>query len=464
MAKNLTKDMTQGSPTRLILMFALPMMLGSIFQLMYSMTDSVVLGRFVGADALAGIGATGSTTFLMIALASGMTGGITIVLSQFFGAKNEAMIRKTTVSAIYITAFTGLVMGVFSLLAARPVMQLLGTPPEIIDMSVTYIQITCGCFIAQLSYNTSASILRALGDSKSPLYFLIVCSLLNVVLDLFSVLVLQMGVAGVAWATVISQAVSAVLCIGYMAKRHPMLHFRKEDLRPDWKLIGRIASLGLPMGLQTCLLSVGMMVITKVINGFGSDIVAAYTVGSKVEQLSTLLFAQVAFSISVFTGQNFGARNFARIRTGVRNAAVIVGLLSLVSTAIMFLFGKRLILLFVGAEEVQIIKSAGELISIESLFFLALGWIWLFNSALRGIGDIGVTLVSSFVELGAKIMLSIFLSMAFGYIGIWFAAPIGWVLGLLPSLFRFRSNRWEKLPAPERAAQEAQVETAELET
>lgn len=445
MIKTQTLDMTQGNPVKLIVTFALPMLIGSVFQLMYNMIDAMVVGRFVGADALASIGATGSTTFLMLALAMGMTGGITIVISQYFGAKNDVLIRRTVASAIYIAFTTAIVLGIISLFSARPIMKLLGTPSNIIDQSVIFIQITCGLFIAQLTYNSAASILRALGDSKTPLYFLIVSTMLNLVLDLILVLGLHKQVAGVASATVISQAVSAVLCIVYMVKKYLLLRLKKEDMTPDWKLMGRILSLGLPMGLQSCLLSIGMMVITSVINSFGSDIVAAQTVGSRVEQLATMLFSQLAFSFSVYSGQNFGAKDFERIKLGLRKAFIMVGLLSLVSTAIMYLFGNDIILLFVKPSETKIIKSAGELIHIEALFFSALGWIWLYNSALRGIGDIGVTLVSSFVELGAKILLSIFLSRSFGYIGIWFAAPIGWVLGLIPSVIRFHSGGWKHL-------------------
>ena len=330
MANVHTGDMTQGNPTKLILAFAIPMLIGSIFQSLYSMVDSA----------------------------------------------------------------------------------------------------------------TSASILRAMGDSKTPLYFLILCSLLNVVLDLFFVLILNMDVDGVAYATVISQALSAFACIVFMFKKYPILRFGKKDLIPDWKTISRITYLGLPMGLQSCILSIGMMVITWVINGFGSDIIAAHTVGSRVEQLATMIFSQVSFSFSVYSGQNFGAKDFERIKTGFRSAFLMVGALSIISTAVSWMFGNQLILLFVKAEEISVIKSAGEFIRIQSLFFAALGWIWLYNSALKGIGDIGITVLSSFVELGSKILLSIFLSKAFGYIGIWYAAPIGWVLGIIPSAIRYHSGAW----------------------
>jgi putative MATE family efflux protein len=444
MSKERINDMTQGNPMRLIIAFAIPMLIGSIFQSLYNTVDSAVLGRFVGAQALAGIGATGSTTFLMLSLAMGVTGAVSIVMAQFFGAKNEAMVKKATVSAIYLTLAAGIIMGMIGFAAARPIMELLGTPPDIIDLSVVYIQITCGLCIAQFTYNTAASILRALGDSKTPLYFLILCSLLNIVLDLFFVLVLHMTVDGVAYATVISQALSAVACIVFMFKKYPILRFDREDLQPDWKIIRKVAGLGLPMGLQSCLLSVGMMVITWVINGFGSDIVAAHTVGSKIEQLATLIFSQVAFSFSVYSGQNFGAKDLDRIKAGFRSAFCIVGGLSLISAAVCLIFKNQLILLFVKPEEAAIIRSTKDFILVQSLFFPALGWIWLYNSALKGIGNVRTTLISSIVELGSKISLSILLSKVFGYIGIWYAAPIGWVLGIIPSALNFHTGAWKK--------------------
>jgi putative MATE family efflux protein len=444
LSKERTIEMTKGNPTKLLIAFAIPMLIGSIFQSLYNTVDSAVLGRFVGAEALAGIGATASTTFLMLSLAMGVTGAVSIVMSQFFGAKNEPMVKKATVSAIYLTLAAGIFMGIVGLAAARPIMVLLGTPSNIIDMSVIYIQITCGLCIAQFSYNTAASILRALGDSKTPLYFLILCSLLNIVLDLFFVLVLHMTVDGVAYATVISQALSAAACILFMYKKYPILRFDRDDLQPDWKIIRKVIGLGLPMALQTCLLSVGMMVMTRVINGFGSDIVAAHTIGSRIEQLATLIFSQVAFSFSVYSGQNFGAKDLSRIKAGFRSAFYIVGSLSLISAAVCLIFNNRLILLFVNPEEATIIKSTREFLYVQSLFFPALGWIWLYNSALKGIGNVRTTLISSVVELGSKISLSILLSKAFGYIGIWYAAPIGWVLGIIPSAWSFHKGAWKK--------------------
>jgi len=374
-------DMTQGKPINLMLRFALPMMIGSIFQSLYSMVDSAVLGRFVGSHALAAIGATTSTTGLILLLATGVTSAISIALSQYVGANDTDRVRKGIVASGWITLLLGVVLGLISVFAARPLMQLLKTPEDVIDMSVLYIQIVCGCGIAQFAYNAAASILRALGDSKTPLYFLILCSILNVILDLISVIGLNMGVAGVAVATVGSQAISAAICILVMFRKYPDLMPKRHTLRPDMPVSLKIFGMGAQMALQSLFLSVGMMVITRVINGYGSNVVAAFTVGSNVQNLAVMLFSN--FSL--------------------------------------------------------------EFIRIQAWFFPFLGWIWLYNSTVKGMGKINTSMVSSVVELCSKIGLSLLLPIWIGTTGIWFAAPIGYILGIIPLLIYYYSGRWKKL-------------------
>lgn len=374
-------DMTQGKPINLMLRFALPMMIGSIFQSLYSMVDSAVLGRFVGSHALAAIGATTSTTGLILLLATGVTSAISIVLSQYVGANDTDRVRKGIVASGWITLLLGVVLGLISVFAARPLMQLLKTPEDVIDMSVLYIQIVCGCGIAQFAYNAAASILRALGDSKTPLYFLILRSILNVILDLISVIGLNMGVAGVAVATIGSQAISAAICILVMFRKYPDLMPKRHTLRPDMPVSLKIFGMGAQMALQSLFLSVGMMVITRVINSYGSNVVAAFTVGSNVQNLAVMLFSN--FSL--------------------------------------------------------------EFIRIQAWFFPFLGWIWLYNSTVKGMGKINISMVSSVVELCSKIGLSLLLPIWIGTTGIWFAAPIGYILGIIPLLIYYYSGRWKKL-------------------
>lgn len=432
--KKANLDMTQGSPAKLLIFFAIPMLIGGIFQLMYNMVDTIVVGRFVSIDALAAIGAAGSTSMFIMLMGNGLTNGLSVIVSQAEGAKKTELLKKAVSHAAYLVLAGGVVLGLAAFFGSRPMMKLLGAPDNIIDGSVAYLQITGGLTIALLSYNGVTSVLRAIGDARTPLYFLIFSSLLNVGLDLLFVLAFQGGVAGVAWATVLSQLVSAVLCVAYMKKKHPRLIPDRSAWNFDRAMIREYLRIGLPMCAQSAVLCVGMFVITAVINSFGSDIVAAYTVGGKVEQLATISFSNVAFSFSVYAGQNYGARKYARIQEGLKKGMTIVGGLALISTIIMLIFARPLALIFMEQPSDYVLDAAVSMIRIEALLYVALGAIWTVNSALRGIGAVKVTLVSSIVELASKIGISVLLPLAIGYIGIWLAAPIGWVLGLVPSL------------------------------
>ena len=291
--------------------------------------------------------------------------------------------------------------------------------------------------------------LKAIGDSKTPLYFLILCSFLNIVLDLFFVLALEMAVAGVAWATIISQGIAAALSFVYMRRKYAILRFSRQEMALDKKIMGDYLRYGLPMGATSCLLSVGMLVITSVINSFGSSVVAAYTVGSKVENIAVLLFNQFALSFSVYAGQNFGAGYKDRIYSGIRQAMRLVVILSIIAAALMLLFGKYVSMLFIDGSETEILSISGWMIRIEACFYPALGLIWVFNSALRGLGQVNVTIFSSIVELLSKILISVLLSRELGPVGIWFAAPIGWVLGVESSRgWPFTAGDWEKRLPP----------------
>ncbi len=453
-------DLTQGNPMRLLILFALPMLAGSVFQLFYNMVDTVVLGKFVSAEALASVGATSSTYSMFVMAANAITNALSILVSQAWGAKDGGQVKRTVAHALYMTLLGSAVFGLAAFFSAEPMMRLLGTPPNIIEGSICYIRITCGLMIASLFYNAAASILRAIGDSRTPLYFLILCSLLNIALDLAFVLWLHAGVAGVAWATVIAQLVSSLLCIAYMWKRYPELRFTREHMPVQRALLGSFFRIAGPMLLQNLTLSVGMLVITRVINSFGSDVVAAYTVGSKVEQLITVTFSQVAFSFSIYAGQNYGARAYGRIGLGMRKAGLLLSGLIALSMTVMLLFARPLALLFVNGDQAAILSSSVQMIRIEAVFLPALGAIWLFNSCLRGIGAVAPTVISSVVELLSKIGLSLLLSSLWGSTGIWFAAPVGWVLGLAPSMLYYFFGGWMKRAVSRDMAQAGDSATA----
>ncbi len=448
--KNL--DMTQGSPVKLLIRFAIPMLIGGIFQLMYNMVDTVVVGRFVSTEALAAIGACGTTSMFIMSMGNGVTNAVSVIIAQAEGSRQGALIKKAVAHAIYLTIAVGALLGVLSFFGARPLLTLLGTPANIIDNSVTYIRITGGLTIASIASMSATSILRSIGDSRTPLYFLIFSSFLNIGLDLLFVLVLHGGVAGVAYATVICQLISAVLCIAYIVKKYPRLCPDKESWQYDGGMIGDYLRIGLPMCVQSAVLNVGMFVITAVINSFGSDIVAAYTIGSKVEQMATILFSNFAFSFSVYAGQNFGAGKYDRIREGTKQGSLIIVGLSVISTLIIMLFANPLARLFMDtatANAELVLKAAVSMVRIDASLFSVLGLIWAANSALRGVGAVKVTLASSIVELVSKIAFSLLLPRFLGYVGIWMAAPIGWLLGLIVSMGYL--IHWFKKPDEEKA-------------
>ena len=438
-------DMTKGNPITLMLRFALPMMIGGVFQSLYHMVDSAVLGRYVGSEALASIGSSSSTINMLLMLATSITSAVSIVISHQIGSGNKEKIRAGMVSTIYLTTIVSISLGLIAFFIARPLMQLLDTPANVIDGSVTYIKWICGLCIITFTYNSASSIMRAIGDSRTPLICLIVCSILNVIFDLIAVIWLNMAVAGVAIATLISQAISAVFCITYMFKKYPMLRITVKDLKPDMKVTKEIFVMGLQMALQSALLSVGMMVITGVINSYGSNVVAAFTVGSNVQGLAAMLFSNFAFGFSVYVGQNYGARNVERIQLGVRRIFLLIGGLTLFATTLTLIFADFLVGLYIKAEELEVVEASLSFVRIQACFFPFLGWIWMYNSTMRGMGKITITTISSFVELGSKIGLSILLPILLGsYVGIWYAAPIGWVLGILPNAIYYYGGFWKK--------------------
>lgn len=439
-------DFTTGSIVKNLIWFAIPMLIGSIFQLLYNMVDSAVLGRFVSMEALAAVGATATVNMVVMMTTNAVTNAMSIQMSQAWGSRDEAKMRRLLAQCFLLSLAVGLFIMILMRSVAYGLLKLLDTPEDIIDNSALYVRITCGFFIGQLFCNMSMSVLRAIGDSKAPLIILIICSLMNIALDLLFVVRFNMNVRGVALATVISQTISAILCIAYMFLKYPFLRFNAQDLTPDGTVLRDYARIALPMAFQGLLLSVGDMTIAAIVNSFGTNTVAAYTVGTKCMQIVQLSFSQVAFSMSVYTGQNFGAKQYDRITAGVRKALGLLGILVAASMLVIFIFGDRLMLIYLDPE------TAGDVVpglvrqylNVTNCFLPFLCLIWVYNSALRGIGRIRPTVISSFAELGSKIGLSLLFSHLFGTLGLWFAMPLGWVLGLIPSVYAYHFGSWKK--------------------
>ena len=440
-----TIDFTEGPITSKLIRFSAHMFLGAVFSLLYGMVDSAVLGRLVSVKALAAVGATTTTGMLIMHFAFALTNAVSIQTSQARGAGQPDAVRRILGSSITLSAFAGCILMLVMFPLTPLFMRLLGTPSDILEDAVLYMRITGGLYVGQLFYNLLTGVLQAIGDSSTPLFFLIFSSVLNAVLDVVFVAQFHLGVAGVAWATVISQVLSALLCMGYMLRKHPELRFTWKDMKPDGTFLRNHLHISMPMAFQGGMLAVGDLVITAVINSFGSDAVAAFTVGWKCVQLVQITYSQLSVSMTVYTGQNYGAKKIDRIRRGVRNAMLIIGSLCLISMAAMLLFGDKLMMIYLDPQTAgEGVKALlREYMNVTACFLPSLAVILTFLAILRGMGHIRPTVTSSVLELVCKIGFSLLLPRWFGTRGLWFAMPIGWVLGLIPPVWYFYFGGWE---------------------
>ena len=432
-------DMTQGKPINLMLRFALPMMIGSIFQSLYSMVDSAVLGRFVGSHALAAIGATTSTTGLILLLATGVTSAISIVLSQYVGANDTDRVRKGIVASGWITLLLGVVLGLISVFAARPLMQLLKTPEDVIDMSVLYIQIVCGCGIAQFAYNAAASILRALGDSKTPLYFLVFSSVLNIILDIVFIVPMHMGVAGAAWATILSQFLSAVFSTVVGLRNFPILHLRREDFHDLKGAAVLHLKTGFPMGFQMSVMCIGQLAMQAVVNSLGTAAVAGYTAASKADQLSVLVNNAMMTAISNYVAQNFGAGKKDRIRLGVRASLIQTEAFNILMCIGILLLRHPIVELFLSNPTAEIYHYSDAFLTIEAPFYFLLGLLAVYRTSIQSMQNGRAPFAACMVELVMRLAATVWLSRFLGYTAVCIASPLAWfgaVALLIPVYYR----------------------------
>ena len=319
----MVKDLTTGSPARLIIGFSLPLLAGNLFQQFYSMADTIVVGRSIGVDALAAVGSTGAISFLVLGFVIGLTGGFSVVVAQKFGAGDEREVRRAVAMSVYLSVLLTIVLTAVSVLCTRPLLNFMQTPANIYDDAYAYIVVIFAGTGAIIFYNLLSGVLRALGDSRTPLYFLILSSVINVALDLVFILVFGMGVAGAAYATVAAQVLSGLLCLLYMAKKFPILRFHKSDWAWNGRLVVHHLRLGLPMAFQFSVTAIGVMILQGAINGFGSSVVAGYTAASKVEQLTTQPMMTFGITMATYGGQNLGAGRLDRIRQGTRRCVEI---------------------------------------------------------------------------------------------------------------------------------------------
>ncbi|MGN0482240.1 MAG: MATE family efflux transporter [Lachnospiraceae bacterium] len=443
MKKSFVCDMTKGNEVSLLLRFAVPMLIGNIFQQFYNMVDSIIVGRYVGSNALGAVGAVGNLNFLFFSLCMGLGAGIGILISQYFGAGKEEIVKKCVANSIYITLAAGLLMSVLGAGLAKPILHLMNTPKATFDDAVVYMQIVCGATVVVAGYNTISSILRALGDSKTPLIFLVVSCLINIVLDFWFVLGLNMGVAGAAWATVLAQVVSMVGSIWFGVKTNPYLKLHREHYRVDGDIIKKSFQIGIPIAAQNALIAFSCVALQSVVNRYGETVMAAYTATSRVEQLVQQPFSSLGTAISTFAGQNAGAGKNDRVIKGCKKSVLIVGIFSFVMIGVMFLFSDPIVGIFVTEKEVIHIGAKG--LRITSLMYFFLGMIYVMRGALNGVGDAAFAMMNGVTEVVGRIGFAWLLVMipAIGMWGIWLTNGFTWVLTGLVNTMRFCQGRWK---------------------
>lgn len=451
-------DLTRGSPMRALFFFSLPMLAGNVVQQFYNMVDLMVVGRYVGVNALAAVGATSSTMFFIFSLVAGLTNGASVVVSQYYGYGDNEKTRRTIAMSIYVLGAAGVALTFVGTVITRPIMNLLNTPPEIIEGAVAYLQVIMTGVLATVVYNSVANILRAMGDSITPLVFLILAALLNIGLDLLFVITFRMGVAGAAWATVLAQALSAVACIIYAVKKKPIMQLKKSDFKFDGLIVWQTIKMGAPGGLQNSLIALGGMTVQSVVNTFGAQVVAAYAGATKLDQLVVQPLLSLSMANATYSAQNMGAGLVERVRKGFWSCTAMIAIFCAAATPTLLLFGQRLMTLFVDSSETAVLAIGQSYFNVMAPCYFAMGVLILFENMLRGAGDVMIPLISNFTEIIVRVIAAYWLAEQLGYRGIWWAGPISWAPNLVICVTRYVSGKWEDKALVSREFPEERIE------
>lgn len=436
----MTKDLTSGLPLRVITMFTLPLVLGNLFQQFYSLADTIIVGRFVGVNALAAVGATGSVNYLILGFAIGLCNGFAIPIAQYFGARDYSRMRRYVANAGWLCVVMSVVLTAATVLLTRPIMQLMQTPEDIIDQASLYIGWIFAGIPFVFLYNMVSAIMRALGDSKTPLYFLVLASVLNVGLDLYLIIVYDMGVLGAAVATDLSQAISGIVSFLYMLRRFHVLKMEGEERRFDAAVCARLSGMGIPMGLQCSITAIGSVIMQSAVNVLGSTAVAAVTAASKTQNLITVPLESIGTAMATYAGQNLGASKLGRIRRGTNSALLLVVVYSIAAAVFLHFFDVVIIGLFIDtAAETTIVNMARQYMFWNSLFFIPLGALIAWRYVIQGLGYSTLAMMAGVAEMVARTAVALTLVPWLGFFGAELSNPSAWVAA---SLFLWPAYRW----------------------
>ncbi|MBA7523474.1 putative FMN/FAD exporter YeeO [subsurface metagenome] len=436
------RDLTNGNERKLIFQFALPMLLGNVFQQLYNIVDSIIVGNFIGKEALAAVGASFPIIFTMIALIIGIASGATIVIAQFFGARDYQTIRKMIDTLFIFLFFASILVTFIGITFTEQILRIIQLPEEIIPGAKDYLSIYLAGIIVFFGFNGTSAILRGLGDSKTPMYFLIISTLLNIGFDLLFVLVFKWGIKGVAIATILSQGIAFISAIVYLNSTHKIIRFSLKNLTFDMGLFKKSFRIGLPTGIQHTFVSLGMMAVFTIVNLFGTNVIAAYSVVLRINSIASLPAMNFAAALATFVGQNLGAGKTHRAIKGLKETIFMSSLVSVSVSILVIVFGKFLMELFTPDPEV--IRIGKEYLKIVGSFYIVFSIMFSINGALRGAGD---TLIPMFITLLSlwfiRVPVAYLLSKSIDETGIWWAFPIGWLAGAVFSYLYYLTGRWK---------------------
>ena len=432
MSKNKTNDMTVGSPVKLIIQFMIPMFLGNVFQQFYNIVDSIVAGQFIGVDALAAIGSTGSLMFFVTGWLNGLSSGFAIIVAQRFGARKYDEMRHYVAMSFYLMAAFALVMTAAFLALNEPILRLMNSPENVMQDVKSYMGIIYAGLIITAAYDILAAVLRALGDSRSPLYFLIISAGINVVLDIALICVFGMGVEGCAYATVLAQGISAMCCIIYIVKKYPILHLKKENFAISLDSFRRLIALGIPMGLQFSITAIGTIIVQGAVNIYGTTYMAGFSAAGKIQNIASMVAVSMGATIATYVGQNRGAGKMDRVKQGVNYCWIMLLVWSVIEMLLMYFGGKYFTYLFVSSSQTDVINVSVTYFHTVFWAYPFLCTIFLFRNALQGMGYGLVPMLGGVFELVARTAIVVFVAGKTTFAGVCLADPVAWIAALIP--------------------------------
>ena len=437
------KDLTEGEPAKLIFFFTMPLIAGNIFQQLYGFVDTLIVGRFLGVNALAAVGCTGALMFLMLGFVMGMTSGLSIYTGQRFGAKDMLGIRQSVVACTIISLIASLILTIIGVSFCREMLELMETPPEIIEGAYSFISIIYSGMLGFVMLQMQTNLIRSLGDSKMPTVIQASTLSINILLEPIAIIVLDGGIPGAALATIVSLTIGNIICWLYIKKRVPILHTQREDWKFDKKILWEHARIGLPMGFQSSIIAIGTVVLQSALNGLGPIAVAATSAAMRVDGIAVMPMMSFGVAIAAYTAQNYGARKFARIAEGVKKCIYMSCSFSIFIAIVMIAFGPDVMRMFVGDGQQQIIDYGQQFFIINGACYWILSLLFIFRFTLQGLGQSVVPTIAGVMELIMRVLAAIFLVKALGYVGACMASPLAWLGACIPLTVAFFMTRKE---------------------